>query len=279
MNYNPVHDRLASEYVLGSLHGRARARFETLLRDEPVLQARVAFWERALMPMALALSSAPSAHVWNAIAARVAPRALARAPGWLERWFGVRTLAPLAAGLFLGVAATLLGPTLLDPSAADVAETQLPESYVGVLAGADGRAGLIVSSRRHGTVMDLKQVQPVAVNAGQTLFLWVIEADGKTQPIGAVPQGKFVQVPLAQTSEKLFAAHPPPPPPPRPAGGSSTAACAESCGACPHPKNRYSHVEAAASRTARDPNVGRRWGKQKPAPPAPPPLNRHRTSR
>jgi anti-sigma-K factor RskA len=53
--------------------------------------------------------------------------------------------------------------------------------------------------------MDLKRVQPVEVGAGQTLYLWAIEADGKTRPIAAVPQGSFVQVPLAQTSEKLFA--------------------------------------------------------------------------
>ena len=205
MNYRPVHDQLASEYVLGTLHGRARARFETLLRDEPALQARVVFWETALSPLALSLCCAPSAGVWSAIAARVAARPLGREPGWLERWFGVRTLAPLAAGLFLGVAATLLGPPLLDPTPAGLAETQLPESYVGVLAGADGRAGLIVSSRRHGKLMDLKQVQPVTVSAGQTLFLWAIEADGKTHPISPVPQGKFVQVALAQTSEQLFA--------------------------------------------------------------------------
>jgi anti-sigma-K factor RskA len=205
MNYSPVHDRLASEYVLGILHGHARARFEQLQRDEPALQARVVFWESALTPLALSLSTAPSARVWRAIAARVAPNPPSRAPGWLERWFGVRTLAPLAAGLFLGVTATLFGPTLLDPNVAGLSETQLPESYVGVLAGADGRAGLIVSSRRHGTVMDLKQVQPVALSAGRTLFLWAIEADGKTRPIGPVPQGRFVQVALAQTSEQLFA--------------------------------------------------------------------------
>ena len=205
MNYRPIHDRLASEYVLGTLHGRARARFMQLLRDAPELQNRVAFWEAALTPLALSLSSAPSARVWSVIAARVAPPTPSRAPGWLERWFGVRTLAPLAAGLFLGVTASLLAPTLLDTSAAGLAETQLPESYVGVLAAADGRAGLIVSSRRHGKVMDLKQVQPVAVSAGQTLFLWVIQADGQTHPIGPAPSGRFVQVALAQTSEQLFA--------------------------------------------------------------------------
>ena len=205
MNYHHWFDRLASEYALGTLHGRARARFAALLRDDAELQARVAFWERALMPMALVLSAAPSAQVWDAIAARVAPRPRTPQRGWIERWFGLRSFVPLAAGLFVGVLATSFAPRLFDSEPAGLAETQLPESYVGVLAGANGRAGLIVSSRRHGKVLDLKQVQPVSVDAGRTLYLWVIEANGNTQAIGPVPQGAFVQVPLAQTSEQLFA--------------------------------------------------------------------------
>ena len=205
MNYRRWFDPLASEYVLGSLHGHARARFAALLRDDAELQSRVAFWERSLMPMASVLSATPSAQVWDAIAARVAPRPRTPQRGWVERWFGLRSFAPLAAGLFMGVLATSFAPRLFDSEPAGLAETQLPESYVGVLAGANGRAGLIVSSRRHGKVLDLKQVQPVSVDAGRTLYLWVIEANGTTQAIGPVPQGAFVQVPLAQTSEQLFA--------------------------------------------------------------------------
>ena len=53
--------------------------------------------------------------------------------------------------------------------------------------------------------MDVKQVQPVAVAAGRTLFLWAITANGAVQAIGPVPQGSFVQVPLPETSEVLFA--------------------------------------------------------------------------
>jgi anti-sigma-K factor RskA len=168
------HDGLAAEYVLGTLHGRARARFVQLLRDDPALQARVAFWERELMPMAQPLSvAAPSEKLWQAIAARVAPREHTKvaAPSWLARWFSMPALGSLAAGLFLGVSAALIGPALLGGGAEQVSETQLPESYAD----------------------------------GQTLFLWVIEADGKTRPIAPVPQGNYVQVQLAQTSEKLFA--------------------------------------------------------------------------
>jgi anti-sigma-K factor RskA len=209
MNYRrpELRDRLAAEYVLGTLHGRARARMQQLLRDDLLLQARVAFWEQKLMPMAAPLwAAAPSAKVWRAIASRVAPREADRP--WWARWFEARTLGPLAAGVVLGLTLTLIGPALQEPAVSDgpdSLDSQLPQSYVGVLATADGRSGVIVSSLRHGKVMDVKQVQPVPVASGQTLYLWAIEADGTTRPIGPVPQGKFVQVALAQTSETLFA--------------------------------------------------------------------------
>lgn len=217
MNYRrpELRDRLAAEYVLGTLHGRARARVQRLLRDDLALRDRVTFWERELTPMASTLSvAAPSAQVWEAIARRIAPRervAAAAAAGhgryarWLSRWFDLRTLGSLAAGLILGVAVTLFGPALLVGDSANLAGSQLPESYVGVLATADGRTGLIVSSLRHGKVMDVKQIQPVPVPAGQTLFLWTLDANGAVQAIGPVPQGSFVQVSLSQTSEALFA--------------------------------------------------------------------------
>jgi anti-sigma-K factor RskA len=206
MNYRrpELCDRLAAEYVLGTLHGRARARMRQLLRDDLLLQARVAFWEHKLLPMAAPLwAEAPSAAMWRAIVARVAPRE-GRRPWW-ARWFDARTLGALTAGLTLGLTLTLVGPALQEPAAPDAPNSQLPQSYVGVLAAADGRTGVIVSSLRHGKVMDVKQVQPVPVAAGNTLYLWAIEANGTTRPIGPVPQGKFVQVPLAQTSDVLFA--------------------------------------------------------------------------
>jgi anti-sigma-K factor RskA len=203
MNYRQpeLRDRLAAEYVLGTLHGHARARLQQLLRGDAALQARVAFWEQKLMPMASPLwAAAPSATVWRAIATRVAPREAVRP--WWARWFEARTLGSLAAGVLLGLTLTLIGPA---PQELDAPDSQLPQSYVGVLATADGRTGVIVSSLRHGKLMDVKQVQPVPVASGRTLYLWAIETNGTTRPIGPVPPGKFVQVALSQTSETLFA--------------------------------------------------------------------------
>ena len=54
-------------------------------------------------------------------------------------------------------------------------------------------------------MVDLKQVKPVPVPAGQTLFLWTIDAQGRATPVGPVPSGPFVQAPLADVAEKVFA--------------------------------------------------------------------------
>jgi anti-sigma-K factor RskA len=222
MNYRRplLRDRLAAEYVLGTLHGSARARFEQLLRDDVELGGRVAFWERHLMPMASVLSTAaPSIRVWEAIAMRIVTHAAMRErvpvqqqDSALQRflsWLDLRTMGTVAAGLLLGVALSTMGPSLLRESGIITVvaknENQLPESYVGVLATVDGRTGLIVSSLRQGKVMDVKRVLPVPVAEGSTLFLWVIEGKDKTRPIGVIPPGAFVNVALPQTSEKLFA--------------------------------------------------------------------------
>jgi anti-sigma-K factor RskA len=69
-----LQQRLASEYVLGTLHGRARKRFQRLLAQHRELREAVALWERELVPLASSLTSPPpSPQVWDNIAARVAP--------------------------------------------------------------------------------------------------------------------------------------------------------------------------------------------------------------
>jgi anti-sigma-K factor RskA len=137
----------------------------------------------------------------------VAPRRGAP-PGLLQRLARAfdALLAPApAAALAFGLVAGLALPavmTALSPPAAQ--DTELPESYVGVLATPDGRQGLIVASRRRGRVVDLKQVTPVTPPEGQTLFLWTIDANAQVAPVGPVPHGAFVQAPLPAPAEQVF---------------------------------------------------------------------------
>ena len=202
MNYNrpELRDALASEYVLGTLHGRARRRFQQLLKDDPTLQAAVEFWQRELVPMAAPLSvAAPSPGLWAGIAARVAPSRAAAQPGWFERWFGVRALGGLAAGLMMGVGVMLVGPQL---QRAPQSGQQLPESYAGFLQDTQGRATMLVSSLRHGKVVDIKLLRPVDLPPDQALQLWALPKDGAPLPLGVVPaQGKG-HITISGTSEQ-----------------------------------------------------------------------------
>ncbi len=73
-----LRDKLAAEYVLGTLRGRARARFQRLLRYDPALRRAVDAWEERLLPMALAVWRGAAAFA--SIAALVLAVLLAQAP-------------------------------------------------------------------------------------------------------------------------------------------------------------------------------------------------------
>jgi anti-sigma-K factor RskA len=72
-------DSLAAEYVLGTLRGRARRRFEKWRAREWHVERRVQAWEERLVGLALRLSPMrPSPHVWTQIEKRIGATA---APG------------------------------------------------------------------------------------------------------------------------------------------------------------------------------------------------------
>lgn len=67
-----LRDKLAAEYVLGTMSARARRRFDIHLRGNPQLRRAVAQWESRLAPLADALPAIePPARVWQAIKARL----------------------------------------------------------------------------------------------------------------------------------------------------------------------------------------------------------------
>ena len=49
-------DRLASEYVLGTLRGPARRRFEALLSAHPGLRDAVSLWQQRLAPLSTSVA-------------------------------------------------------------------------------------------------------------------------------------------------------------------------------------------------------------------------------
>ncbi len=223
-------DRLSAEHALGTMPLGARRRFEAwMARDLNVARA-VARWHQRLLPLVLRLPPVPPPpSLWPRIDAQLftpPARAVGRAGAGPTRRGWLRWLAPLPAGMLAaGLTMGLLGPTLWRAGGegeggggGDGDSAQLPQSYVGVLANAEGKPGLIVSSLRQGHVVDLKRLGPPSspgssasapaeysgVAANRTLVLWWIGADGVPHAVAQVPDAPFAHVRLAAPSEQVF---------------------------------------------------------------------------
>jgi anti-sigma-K factor RskA len=204
-----VVDRLASAYVLGTLAGGARRRFERLRSDRADVALAVARWEAALGRLAGSVEPAtPSPRVWQAIEARTRPAPAAgrqeRGGWWAPAGWG---FGGLAAGLAVAFALLAGSPAwfLTADQVALRTGGKLPQSYVGLLTDAQGNGKLLVSSLRHGRVMTVKAIGAVdAPPAGQRLVLWAVPKDAPPFVLGPVPVSGSLSSELPDTSEKLL---------------------------------------------------------------------------
>ena len=104
-------DALAAEYVLGTLGGRARRRFERWRSKEWHVERRVQAWEERLSGLALRLPPMrPSPHVWSQIEKRIGAKGTGsgattptrrRAAPWQAIAASVALLAILVGGFFM----------------------------------------------------------------------------------------------------------------------------------------------------------------------------------
>ena len=204
-------EHLASTYVLGTLAGGARRRFERLLRDRTDLQLAVTEWDARLGALGQTVPprAAPS-RVWATIDARTRPLSVTAAPvrpaplGWFKP--AGFSLGGLAAGLLAASALFVLVPGLFITAdrAAMLTGQRLPQSYVGLLTDAQGNGKLLVSSLRHGTAMTVKVIGPITAPAQGRLVLWAVPAAGPAFVLGPVPLTGSATSELPGTSEKLL---------------------------------------------------------------------------
>ena len=226
-------EHLASNYVLGTLQGGARRRFDRLQADRSDIRMRVAAWEMRLGQLAQSIPPQQvSSSLWPAIAARTQrneglgeqnnPRTVAANPsqsarpssassgfwGWLKPagW----GLGGLTAGLLAASALFFTVPTLFVTSDQIAMRTgeKLPQSYVGLLTDVQGNGKLLVSSLRQGKTMTIKVIGPITAPTTGRLVMWAVPADpAKSGPafvLGNVPASGSAVSQLPDTSEKLL---------------------------------------------------------------------------
>ncbi len=176
-------DRLASEYVLGTLRGGARRRFEALLPAHPQLREAVARWQRRLVPLAATVTPVqPSPRVWQRIEQQLfgAAHAVVQTPlRWWQRlglWQGATGLAGAAA---IALAVLIAQPQPAQPPIVVVLGTN-PE------AASVMQASFVASVSADGKALVLRPVAGVNVDAARALELWAVPAQGAPRSLGLV---------------------------------------------------------------------------------------------
>ena len=169
----PLIDPLAAEYVLGTLHGAARRRFERLLPAHPALQRAVADWERRLNRLAVASRAMPPPpEIWRALQQRLFP-APPRRPWWdsLPFWRGLALAGVLAA--VITVAPSLVMPPRTDLSFAAIRGKQ-HEVLWTVARAEDGR-------------LHVSNLRAMTMPPDQRCLLWLKTADSPPVMLGVLP--------------------------------------------------------------------------------------------
>ena len=185
---------LAAEYVVGTLRGRARRRFEALARGDREATEILAHWEAQLTPLAERVAPVePPARVWSEIERRIeAPAARA---GHAEPGFW-RGLAMLASGFaaVLAVAFLWLGP----PRGAEPA-------FVAVLTAADSVPRMVVSMHAPDELR-VHVVKPWNDFQGKALELWALPRNGAPRSLGLIAPGSDTRIRLPGDDPRLVAA-------------------------------------------------------------------------
>jgi anti-sigma-K factor RskA len=174
-----LREKLAAEYVLGSLSARARRRFTVMLRENPPLRHAVARWEERLTPLAASLPGIePPARVWKQIEARLHPRR-DRATGFWQNlafWrFSSFASGLLALALLVMVFAPVdQGPAVPDPMMVvvmDDLQTRRPAMTVSWEPNTPGKR-----------VMRLRVIGHAEMGPGTAWELWMLPG-GDARPV------------------------------------------------------------------------------------------------
>ena len=166
--------RIAAEYALGTLRGRARQRFERMARENAALAALADRWASQLAALAAnAAEVPPPARVWRAIESRIAPSSarVATSAGGFWRPFALVAggLATVLVAFFVWIAGAPRG----DPV------------FVAVLSAQDSGPRAVVSMHAPDTLR-VRIVKPWPNAEGRSLELWALPTEGAPRSLGLV---------------------------------------------------------------------------------------------
>jgi anti-sigma-K factor RskA len=190
---------LAAEYVLGTLRGPARRRFESMARADRRVESALRRWEAELTPLAERVPPVePSSRVWKEIERRIGDRPLvpARGTSGLSPGFW-QTFGMLAAGFagVLAVAFLWLGP-----------QREAEPSFVAVLTASDAVPRMVVAM--HGdNELRVRLVKPWSGVEGKSLELWAVPKNGAPRSLGLIENDRDTRIRIASADARVAGAN------------------------------------------------------------------------
>jgi anti-sigma-K factor RskA len=181
MNYDSQEllARLADEYVLGTLRGPARTRFERVVVSHGTAREEVRRAEEQMLGLSLALAPVqPSPETWMAIAERLGVRGVAQQAGLRQR--NARSTWRMA--LAAAVALFAIGIAWV------VIERTPPPTAMANLAAADGAPLWNVATYEDGARMDVAVAGVVMPQPGRSYELWALPEGGAPVSLGLLPE-------------------------------------------------------------------------------------------
>ena len=180
--HSELADRLAAEYVLGTLTGGARRRFDALLPAHPALRRAVAGWETRLLPMALkAAPVQPAPATWDSIEGKLGWRPATTRPASSLRLRFWQAFAALAT-----VAAVVLG------TSTPRVPTEAP--LIVVLHATKGSETIVAGLSPDHRQLSIQPLQKVALTSDQSLELWALKKDGPPASLGVIAADKLTAI-------------------------------------------------------------------------------------
>jgi anti-sigma-K factor RskA len=233
-----LQERLAAEYVLGTLRGRARQRFQAWMREDAALRRAVAEWEERLAPLAAAVAPVrPPRRVWQGIEARLhegrthAPRPAvggpAPQPGFWDSLAFWRNWGLVASGCAAALIALTVfwRPGAIEDEvqrrvdaeigrrldvALDNAVKKMQPSYVATVEDKQGNVVFVAYAARKSDELWVKSVALEPLKPGTRYELWGLSAKegGRPKSLGMIPTVEKGTIKLAAVADQALSDFP-----------------------------------------------------------------------
>jgi anti-sigma-K factor RskA len=183
-----LRQKLAAEYVLGTLKGGARRRFEGWMHSDADLRNITAQWRDRLTPMIeFAGDVNPPKSVWSGIERRLNLRAKP-ASGW-RYWLNENIAFWRNLGLVSTGLAAMLMVVVLSGRVAESPNI----SYVATLTDEKAQTALLLTADSKNHALDVRVITDAQTAADKSLHLWAVPKVGKPRSLGVLAgnRGRF----------------------------------------------------------------------------------------